>query len=157
MTIDLVAMVFDQDEDASKAKWVLDTLHKTRALGLENAVVVERDTAGKAFVQKYKRLPAGEPVLDDTFLILFANAIFTGIATERERDLVIAELDEVFLEEIDTAWQSSNSALLIFSSRKSLVDLRRLLNYLSEYRGTLFQTTIPEQIVESILELSGSG
>jgi len=156
MTIELILMIFDQDEVAPNAWLVLDTMRKTRAFGLENAVLVERDAAGKAFIHQFKRYPTWKPALNDSFLTLFTNAIFSGTADERERDPLIAELDEVFLEEVADAWQPSTSALLIFVPRQSLVDTRRLLNYLAEFNGTLIRTTIPEQIIESILEQSKS-
>jgi len=156
MTIELIAMIFDQDEDVSDARRALDTMRQTTTFGLENAVLVEKDAAGKAFVHQYSREPVSTPVRDDTLLILFANVIFTGSATERERDLVIAELDEVFLEEIADAWQPSTSALLIIIPRLSLVDAQRLLKYLAEYSGTLIRTTFPEQTIEFILMQSKS-
>jgi uncharacterized membrane protein len=156
MQIELILMIFDQDEVTPNAWLVFDRMRKTRAFRLENAGLVERDAAGKAFIHQFKRYPTWKPPLDDTFLILFTNAIFSGSAGERERDPLIAELDEVFLKEVADAWHSSNSALLIFSPRQSLVDTRRLLNYLAEFNGTLIQTTFPEQIIESILEQSKS-
>jgi len=156
MSIELILMIFDQDEVAPNAWLVLDTMRKTRAFGLENAVLVERDTAGKAFIHQFKRYPTWKPALNDSFLTLFTNAIFSGTADERERDPLIAELDEVFLQEVADAWQPSTSALLIFVPRQSLVDTRLLLNYLADHSGTLIHTTFPEQIIESILEQSKS-
>jgi len=156
MPIDLLVMIFDQNGVTPGAWHALNSMRKNRSFGLENAVLVVRDTAGKAFIHQFKRYPTWKPALNDSFLTLFTNAIFSGTADERERDLLIAELDEVFLEEVADAWQPSTSALLIFVPRQSLVDTRRLLNYLAEFNGTLIRTTFPEQTIEFILMQSKS-
>ena len=156
MTIELIVMIFDQDGVTSNAWKALHTLRKTSAFGLENAVLVERDADLQAFIQHYKRYPAWKAPLDDTFLILFTKTIFGDSQGDRACDAVSQELDEVFLEGVTKAWEDKHSALLIFIPRESLLDTRRLLDYLSEYSGTLIHTTIPQRIIESIIEGSKS-
>jgi len=156
MTIELIIMIFEQDEATPNARQALNTMRKTRSIGLDNAALVERDSTGNVFVQQYKRYPAWELTIDDTFLMLFTNAIFKDNVEEREQNLLLAEFDEHFMTELDRIWQPSNSALLIFFPRKSLVDMRHLIDYLAEFSGTLIQTTIPERITKAILELSKS-
>jgi len=90
--------------------------------------------------------------MHDTFLTLFTNVLFTDSQGSRKLGLVIAELDEMFLEEITDAWEANSSALLIFIQRESLADTRKLLDHLSKFSGTLIHTTIPSRIIESILE-----
>ena len=156
MTIELIVMFFDQDEVTPNTWRALNTLRKTRAFGLENAALVERDAAGKAFIQHYKRYPAWGKEIDDTFMLLFTNAIFKDNAGDHERDMLIAEFDEFFISGLERLWRPSNSALLIFIPRESLVDTSRLLNYLAGYSGTLIHTTIPVRTIESILAMSPS-
>lgn len=147
-------MIFNQDGDTRDIWQAMDKLSKTRALGLKNAVLIERDARGKAFIQQSKLYPAWGSVINDTFVLFFANALFTEDAEDFNRDLLVDELDECFIEELEKAWRSRRSALLIFIPRESLVNSQRILDYLSEYSGTLMYTTFPERSIKSILELS---
>ena len=147
-------MIFNQDGDTRDVWQAMDKLSKTRALGLKNAVLIERDARGKAFIQQYKHYPAWGSVINDTFVLFFANALFTEDAEDFNRDLLVEELDECFIEELEKAWLPNRSALLIFITHASLVNSQRLLDDLSEYRGTLMYTTLPERSINSILELS---
>jgi len=156
MTIELIVMIFEHDEVTPNARLALNTLRKSRSFGLNSAALVQRESTGKAFVQQYRRYPAWELATDDTFLMLFTNVIFKDNVEDRERNLLLAEFDEYFMTELDRVWQPSNSALLIFFPRESLVDMRHLINYLAEFSGTLIQTTIPERTIKAILELSKS-
>ena len=152
MPIDLLVMIFDQNGVTPGAWHALNSMRKNRSFGLENAVLVERDAAGKASIHHYKSYPTSRPILDDTFLTLFTNVLFTDSQGSRKLGLVIAELDEMVLEEITDAWEANSSALLIFIQRESLADTRKLLDHLSKFSGTLIHTTIPSRIIESILE-----
>jgi uncharacterized membrane protein len=156
MTIELIVMIFKHDEATPNARRALNTLRKSRSFGLNSAALVQRDSTGKAFIQQYSRYPAWELAIDSTFLLLFTNAIFKDNVEDRERNLLLTEFDEYFVIELDRVWQPSNSALLIFFPRESLVDMQHLINYLAEFSGTLIQTTIPERTIKAILELSKS-
>lgn len=156
MTAELIIMIFHQNGETRDVWRALDELNGTGALGLKNAVLLERDARGKAFIQQHKHYPALGPAMDDTFVLFFTNALFTGDAEDLNRDLLVAEFDECFIEELEKAWLPHRSALLIFIPHDSLVNSQQLLDYLSEYSGTLMHTTLPERTIASILELSNS-
>jgi uncharacterized membrane protein len=154
MTAELIVMIFHQNGETRDVWRALDELNGTRALGLKNAVLIERDARGRAFIQQFKHYPALDPAMDDTFVLFFTNALFTEDAEDLNRDLLVSEFDECFIEELEKAWLPHSSALLIFIPRDSLVNSQRILDYLSEYSGTLMYTTLPERSINSILELS---
>ena len=149
MNVELIIMVFNQNE-SSKDVW--QAMDQTNVLGLKNVILVERDAVGKAYIQQSKRSPARDQVLDDTFLLLFTNAMFISDARCDKRELMIAEFGECFIEELEKAWHPHSSALLVFIPSNSLVNTRRLIDSLSENNGTLVHTTLPERTIKSILE-----
>ncbi len=152
----LIVLTFNRDEDSHNARKALQMMQKNRAFGLDNAALVERDGAGRAFVHQYTRYPAWEPVSDDTFLILFTESIFGDTQEDSVRLLVEAGLDEYFLEDVAKTLLPNSSALLIFFPQDSLVDTRQLLDALAKFKGTLIHTTFPSQIIDSVLELTRS-
>ena len=153
MTAELIIMIFHQNGETRDVWRALDELNGTRALGLKNAVLIERDARGRAIIQQHKHYPALGPAMDDTFLSFFTTALFTEDAEDLNRDLLVAEFDECFIEELEKVWLPHRSALLIFIPADSLVNSQQLLDYLSEYSGTLIHTTLPERTIKSILEL----
>ena len=154
MTAELIIMIFDQNGINQNVWGAMDKLRKDSVLGLENAIVIERVEKGKTFIQQNKHYPAWGQGMDDAFITFFTNALFTESAEDFHRDLLVAEFDECFIEELEKTWRPHRSALLIFIPRKSLVNSQRILDYLSEYSGTLMYTTFPERSIKSILELS---
>ena len=156
MTVELIVKFFDQDGIKQNVWLALNKLRKTKGIELENAVLVERDVRGKTFLQQYRHHPAWDPALDDSFLLLFSNALFKGDTNTRTRELMAAEFAECFIEQLEKAWLLHYLALLIFIPSDSLVNSKELLDYLSEFTGILVHTTFPERLIMSILELSKS-
>lgn len=144
-------MIFNQN-DSNKDVW--RALDKTKVLGLENVMLVEHDGLGKASFPQSAQSPARDQVLADSFLLFFSNAMFMRDAESHQRELMIAEFGDCFIEEIEKTWLPYSSALLIFIPGNSLVNTRRLIDNLSENSGTLVHTTFPERTIMSILELS---
>ena len=156
MHSELFVLIFNQDEDTRNVRQALQMMRKSREFGLENAAMVERDGAGKVYIHQYSRYPVWEPVSDDTFLILFTEAIFGDTQEDSVRPLIEAGMDKYILENVATTLLPSSSALLMFFPQDSLVDTRRLLDTLSKFKGTLIHTTFPSQIIDSVLELTRS-
>jgi len=156
MHSELFVLIFNQDEDTRNSLQALQMMRKSRAFGLDNAALVERDGDGKAYIHQYSRYPAWGPVPDDTFLILFTETIFGDTQEDSVRPLVEAGLDEYFLEDVANALLPNSSALLLFFPQDSLIDMRQLLDALSKFKGTLIHTTFPSQIIASVLELTKS-
>ena len=154
MTAELIVMIFNQNGETRDVWRALENLHKARDIGLKNAVLVERDASGKAFIQQHSHFPTWDRAFDDSFILLFTNALFTEDAETHKRELIASVFDECFVGEFEKAWQPNSSAMVIYIPRNSLVNSQRLLDYLSEYSGTLMYTTLPEQVIDSILELS---
>ena len=154
MTAELIVMIFNQKGDTRDVWSVLEKLHNARKIRLKNAVLVERDASGKAFIQQHRNFPTWDRAFDDSFILLFTNALFTEDAEIHKRELIASVFDECFVEELEKAWLPHSSALLIFIPSNSLVNSQRLLDYLTEYSGTLMYTTLPERVIDSILELS---
>ena len=156
MHSELFVLIFNQDEDTRNSLQALQIMRKSRAFGLDNAALVERDGDGKVFIHQYSRYPVWEPVSDDTFLIIFTEAIFRDTQEDSMRPLVEAGLDEYFLEDVANTLLPNSSALLMFFAQDSLVDTRQLLDALSKFKGTLIHTTFPSQIKDSVIELTRS-
>ena len=156
MTVELIVKFINQNGMKQNVWLALNKLRKSKGVELENAILVERDAQGKTFIQQYRYYPAWGPALDDSFLLLFSNALFMGDTNTRTRELMVAEFAECFIEELEKAWLLHYSALLILIPSDSLVNSKELLDYLSDFTGILVHTTFPERLIISILESSKS-
>ena len=156
MNSELFVLIFNQVEDTRNARQALQMMRESKAFGLDNTAMVERDGAGKVYIHQYSRYPVWEPVSDDTFLILFTEAIFGDIQEDSARPLIEAGLDKHILENVANTLLPNSSALLMFFPQDSLVDTRRLLDALSKFKGTMIHTIFPSQIIDSVLELTRS-
>ena len=156
MLSELFVLIFNQDEDTRNAWQALQMIRESKAFGLDNAAMVERDDAGKVYIHQYSRYPVWEPVSDDDFLIFITEAIFGDTQEASVRLLVEAGLDKYFLEEVANTLLLNSSALLIFFPQDSLVDTRQLLDAISKFKGALIHTTFPPQVIDSVLDLTRS-
>jgi uncharacterized membrane protein len=141
-------MTFAREEDAFKALSGLETMRDSQLFGLENVVLVSRDSNGGAVVhQRWK--PPDQP--SSQFPRLLADAVLSRSSEERVKWLADAGLDEFFLKEVSEAMNPDSSALLIYIPQDSLTDTHRLLKTLALLEGEVYHTTFPEEVEEAVL------
>ena len=151
---DLIVMTFDSEADALKARGGLEIMRNSQMLGVMDTVMVTRDRAGELIVHQQSALPTQPPSLGIQMPRMLANAFFAEQREERLQPLVDAGLDERFVAEVSSALVPGSSMLLNYVRRDSLVDTQRLLGTLRQFKGTLYHTTVPEEVEEAILKQS---
>jgi uncharacterized membrane protein len=148
MKSDLIVMTFAREEDAFKALSGLETMRDSQLFGLENVVLVSRDSAGRAVVHQRWEPPAPT---SSRLPSLVADAVFGNSPQDGIHKLADAGLDEFFLKEVSEALNPDSSALFIYVSQDSLADTHRLLQTLALLKGEVYHTTFSEAVEEAVL------
>jgi uncharacterized membrane protein len=152
---DLIVITFDSEADALKARGGLEIMRNSQMLGLLNTVMVTRDRAGRVIVHQQSVLPVRPPSPGSQVPGMLASAIFAEPPEEGARKLVDSGLDERFVDEVSSALIPGSSMLINYVRRDSLVDTQQLLGVLSQFKGTLYHTTVPAEVEEAILKPEG--
>ena len=150
MNNDLIVMISDNEQDALKAKGALEIVRNRQFLGVENIVLVTRDSAGKVIVHYKKSLPVNETDPYSQIPGQFVN-IFFDESEDKVQELVAAGLDESFVKRVITALDAWSSLILIYICHDSLVDAQQVREFFKQLNGTLYQTTISPQLEEVLL------
>jgi uncharacterized membrane protein len=149
---DLIVMAFDTEADALKARGGLEIMRNSQTLSLLNIIMVTKNRVGKVIVHQQSVLPAQPPSPGSQMPGLVASAIFAQPPEEAVRPLVDSGLDERFVAEVSSALVPGSAMLIDYVRRDSLVDTQRLLDAFKLFKGTLYHTTVPEQVEEAILK-----
>jgi len=152
MISDLIAMTFDGEAAALRAKQALEQMRLSPFLGIMSALVVSRDAAGKVVVHEQWELPAHLPSTSQQMTRLLVKACFGKPGDDGGQELVRAGLDETFVRNVVSALRPRSSMILSYIPRGSLVDVQQVLGALSQFRGTLYHTTVPAKVEEAILQ-----
>ena len=155
MFSDLIAMTFGSEAAALRAKQALAQMRHSPFLGLASALVVTRDAAGKVVVHEPWELPAHLPSTSQQMARLLVKACFGRPGDDGGQELVRAGLDETFVKSVVSALEPKSSMILSYIPRGSLVDVQQVLEALSQFRGTLYHTTVPAEVEEAILKQTG--
>ena len=153
MNNSLIVATFDREGEASIVLEQLKSRRDLKILGLENAVVVVKDSAGQIAAYQQWKLPATPISPGSQISRRFAEALFGGNPKIKRSQLSTAGFDETFLEELAESLHPADSALVIFIPAGNLVDKRLILDSLGQSDGVLHHTIFPIQVLETIEEL----
>ena len=156
MKSELIIIIFSNEEDALTARQALDLMRDGQLFGLENAVSVTRDRAGKTVIYPQEESTAYLSDPSAQLPVLMAEAVFGLSSDEAVRKLVNAGLDGTFLKEVTSALRPGSSAILHYILQGSLVDPQRILDVLKQFKGTLYRATVPAEVGKAILKPAGS-
>ena len=151
MKNELIIMTFAIKEGAMNARQALEIMRHKQLFGLENAVTVTRDRAGKVAIFQQRISPTDVHNPYGQISGILADAIFVLPPEEGLQKLVDAGLDEGFLREVRSALDPDSSALLSYIPQDSLVDTQRMIDTLKQFRGTLRYATVTAEVEEAIL------
>jgi uncharacterized membrane protein len=152
MNNDLIVMIFDNQQDALKARGALEIMRNSAFLGAMNAVPATKDGAGKVVIQ-VQQPPLNQTGADSWIPNALMNSIF-GESEDELQELVDAGLDESFQQMVKTALKPGGSMILIYIRYASLVDTQQVLEAIKQYNGTLYHTTITSQVEEAIMRIT---
>jgi uncharacterized membrane protein len=152
MISDLIAMTFDGEAAALRAKQTLEQMRHSPFLGIMSALVVTRDAAGKVVVHEQWELAAHLPNTNQQMARLLVKACFGKPGDDGGEELVRAGLDETFVRSVVSALEPRSSMLLSYVPSGSLVDVQQVLDAFNQLRGTLHHTTVPAEVEEAILQ-----
>ena len=155
MISDFIAMTFDGETAALRAKQTVEQMCHGPFLGMMSALVITRDAAGKVVVHEQWELPAHLPNTSKQMACLLVKACFGQPGDDGREELVRAGLDETFVRSVESALAPRSSMILSYVPRGSLVDVQQVLEALNQLRGTLYHTTVPAEVEEAILKSSG--
>jgi uncharacterized membrane protein len=149
---DLIVMTFSNKGDAFTALLGLDVLRDKELLGLGIVTVVTIEKSGQVVITQawdLTRYPHGVEgrVPGGLLRVLLGEATIID-----KQNLAEAGLDAIFLHNVQEDLTPDSSAVLYYISRESVTDTQRLLDTMSRLRGTLYHTTFPKTVEETILQ-----
>lgn len=149
---DLIIMVFDNREDAPLARQALGLMRNRHVFGLELTIEIICDGAGRTTLHHRWELPAFLRSTRHHVSGLLAAAILGHAADDEQLHLACAGLDEFFLARIRQALAPNTSALAFFIPHDNPhVDMGALLSTIALLAGTVFRTSVPEEIEDVLL------
>ena len=146
MFSDLIVMSFGSEAAALRAKRALEQMHYSAFLGVVSTLVVTRDAAGKVVVHEQRELPAHLPDASEQMPRVLVEAFFGQPPGDGQQKLVDVGLDEVFVRGVVSALGPKSSMILNYIWRGSLVDAQLVLDALRQFKGTLYHTTVPDDV-----------
>lgn len=154
MNNDLVAITFDSEQDALKARGALEIMRNSQFLSVTSAVLVTRDRIGKVVVQHQRQVPANSTDPCSQVPVLLAETMFGTYTEENAQQQIDAGLDEMFVKMVRAALIPQSSMILFYVGQDCLVDTQKLLDALNQFEGTVHHTTVPVQVEGVILKQS---
>ena len=150
MNNDLIAMTFDTEQDALIVRKSSEMMRNSPFLGAMNTVAVTRDRKGNVTIQSQSMLTPPDPSCQLSNLI--ANAIFGKSPEQGIQNLIDVGLDEIFVKELASNLVPDSSLILNYVCRDSLVDTQQVIDAFSQFRGTVYHTTVLDEVEVGILE-----
>ena len=150
MNNDLIAMTFDTEQDALIVRKSLEMMRNSPFLGAMNTVAVTRDRKGNVTIQSQSMLTPPDPSCQLSNLI--ANAIFGKSPEQDIQNLIDVGLDEIFVMKLASNLVPDSSLILNYVCRDSLVDTQQVIDAFSQFRGTVYHTTVLDEVEVGILE-----
>ena len=152
MNSELVVMVFTDKEDLDNARQILDRGQGGELFRLVDVISVYQDRLGESTFQLRRKETDRLNNSHSRLAADFAEAIFGNSRVEGHRQLADAGLDPFFLQEVTQALEPDSSAYLIYVSRESLIDVRRLIEILEGLHGDIYRTSFQSQVEEALLK-----
>jgi uncharacterized membrane protein len=155
----LVVLMFDQEEEAGKARDALRNLEHSGNLDLEDTAVVVRDTGGKVHVHRQVSDTTKAGAVGGGFLGLFLAFLFpvVGIAVGVAAGALLGRLldrgvEGAFVKEVGDALKPGNSALFVIVKDTHLTPM---LAALRDFKGKVYHTNLDAEAEESLRRAVG--
>ena len=142
MRSDLILMIFERQGEAQRVYDAIQSMRKEPLLGLENAAVVTKDSAGTVSLYNRRLVPVHQEAASDDLLSLVADLVFGTPPEDVVRALSRAGMDDRFVPRVTWAMKEDSSALLILVRHDSVSDEHELLRTLALFKGVIYQTTL---------------
>jgi len=147
---DLVVVAFDDEETAGRVREKLEQMSKDYLVGLEDLVTVVRTKDGKVKMKQALNL-VGAGALSGTlwgfifgliFLVPLAGAAIGAGLGALMGKLTDIGIDDKFIKSVGATIEPGSSAVFMLVKD---VTPDKFLNELSEFRGTIIQTSLSEE------------
>ena len=145
-------MIFPDEEDALEVRRALDMMRTSKFLGSINVVPITKDQQGNITVHFRWQPQIDSRTPGDQMPGIVANAIFSKSSEEKMKQLCEAGLDEIFLQKLKADLLPGSSLILACIHRDSMVDTQQFLDTISQFKGTVYQTTVPDEVEEAIIK-----
>ena len=154
MNSDLIAITFDDADEALKVLDAMQAMRKEPLLNLEQCVIVTRDRAGKVRLHQTRALATNGEAANGEVLGLLAGLIFgspIGVVwgvdvSQAMHALTQRGLDDKFVQMVEKSVDNNGSAILFLVRRDSRSDRDEVLNVLGLFKGKVQHTTLPPEI-----------
>lgn len=154
---DVVVVVFDDLDEARKARETIRSVQKENALSLDDAAVVVKDASGKVHadgeIDRGVKVGAGVGAALGLFLMFLFPV--TGIVLGALGGGLVGKLmgdhvDKKFVQEVSDALKPGSSALFLIIRDGSPAALRAALQ---PYKGQVYQTTLSPELEQQLKDV----
>jgi len=152
MQHDLVVFIAKGECEAQRVRDALQAMRKSPLLGVNQAVLVQKDNAGRVSVLQWRDLSSGSDRGGILVIDRLAELIFGEPSPAELDELAATGLDIDFLSLIAKQMQVNASALFFLLDRDGLEDSDELLEALSLFRVRIHKTTLSEVTINTILK-----
>jgi uncharacterized membrane protein len=144
----LIVILFDNPDEAQKVRAALRDLERQRKLSLEDAAVVVKDENGQVHVKNEVDAGVKTGVVTGGVLGLVLALIFTplvGVLVGAGAGAILGklgdvDLDKKFVRNVTETLKPGTSAIFLMVHK---ADPEAVLIALRPFQGTIFQTTLP--------------
>lgn len=152
MQHDLVVFVAKGEWGAQRVRDALQAMRKSPLLGVNQAVLTQKDSTGLVNVLQRRSISSG---FDGEILLIIdrlVELIFGNPSPATLDELRVVGLDIDFIALVAKKLQANSSALVFLLDRDGLEDSDELLEALSLFKGKIYKTTLSEVTITTILE-----
>lgn len=151
MINELIAMVFGSEGEALTVKESILMMQNSRALGATAAVPVTKDSKG--FTTVHLQDPNSTYIGAGASHIagFLAQAMFGRSSVGDTQKVINSGLDNLFVSELNSSLIPDSSLLFFYVRRDSLADSKQILDVLYRFKGKVWQTTVSDELEESLL------
>lgn len=160
----IVAVTFDNQEEAGKLRQKLKELQQEKFIEIEDAAVIVRDAEGEVHVadETSHGVKPGAVIGGVTGLLVFAMVPVAGAAAGAAAGGLVGKqvgkhlskrIDRQFVEDVTAALQPGTSALVLIVNS---VDADIVPGVLAPYKGTLYQTSLDPEVEATLRDLLSS-
>ena len=150
MNSDLIAVKFSTELDGLKVKDALELMRGSHFIGAMNAVLVTRNREGKILVHFQRQSLLDQADHSCQASSKFAKALLDQPQEQDLQKLIDAGLDDVFVEKLVSSFVPDSSLILTYIRADSLIDAQQFLAATKQFRGTVYQTTVPDEVEAAI-------
>jgi uncharacterized membrane protein len=152
MYSEIIVIVFDHQGEARRIYDAAGSLRRSGLLALENATIVTKNRAGRVRFQQEWEVPPAPDSRDLDLLTFLTQLVFGVLPQDKVRAAIRVGLDERFLEQVAGAMSNESSALFFLVRPDSVSDAEELMEALKLFRGRIYRTTLPTEVVTALEE-----